>query len=157
MSRLIRIVVLDACTADVRRLRGCLHEVPGYRVSLHRLDEADDAIARLPKMRADALLIDEDLERVTGVETIRALRAAGEVRPIIATAKTDCGYLAADLVHAGADGYLAKPDLTPAMVARVLDRALHAARGRQAKDRLRRSAVRRMIAQHGEAVIGLGG
>jgi len=155
MSRLLRIISLDVCLDDVRRLRACLGAMEGVHVSLQHLDDARDAIVRLQKMRADALFIDEDLEHATGVETVRALRAAGELRPIVATTRVDCGYLAADLMRAGADGYLAKADLYPEMVRRVLDRALKTARGREASDRLRRSAVRQMIAEHGSTAVGL--
>ena len=155
MPRLLRVISLDPNLGDVRRLRDCLSRLDGWRVSVQRLSKARDVIDRLPKMRADVLFIDEDLERATGVETIRALRTAGEMRPIVATAASDCGYLAADLVLAGADGYLAKADLSPEMVGRVLGRALLHARGRTASDRLRRSAVRRMFAERGEAFTGL--
>lgn len=156
MSSLLRIIALDSCVDDVRRLRGCLGSLDGRRVSVQHLLEVDDVIARLPRMRADVLFIDEDLPRVTGVETIGALRSAGELRPIVATTRSDCGYLAADLIRAGADGYLAKDDLHAALVGRVLERALKTARSRQASDRLRRSAVRQLVAERGEAVMGLG-
>lgn len=153
MPTLLRIISLDSCLDDVRRLRACLSELRDRQVSIQRLDEMDDAVARLPMMRADVLFIDEDLPRITGVETIRALRTAGEVRPIVATTATDCGYLAADLIRAGADGYLAKQDLHTALVGRVLDRALETARVRKASDHLRRNAVRRMLAGHGQATL----
>ncbi len=147
MSRLLRVLSLDECLDDVRRLRACLTRLGERRVSVQHLRETEQALTRLPKMRADVLFIDEDLPRVTGVETIGALRAAGEDRPIVATTRADCGYLAADLIRAGADGYLAKPDLHAELVQTVLERALHAARGRQARDKLRRSTVKRIIAR----------
>lgn len=155
MSRLLRMISLDDCPADVRLLRSCLVQMAGLRVSLQHVANAEDALVRLPLMRADVLFIDEDLPRVTGVETIAALRAAGESRPIVATTRTDCGYLAADLMRAGADGYLAKTDLHPTLVQRVLERAMQTARARQASERLRRSAVRKMLAERGAALIGL--
>jgi DNA-binding NarL/FixJ family response regulator len=155
MSRLLRIVSLDSCLADVRRLRACLPMYRDRRVSVQHVEASADVVARLGRMAADVMFIDEQLPAVTGVETIRALRTAGEYRPIVATTPTDCGYLAADLMRAGADGYLAKRDLHPELVGRVLDRALNTARSRRAHDRLRRSAVRRMIAEHGHAAMGL--
>ncbi len=148
MSRLLRIIALDDCLADVRRLRSCLNRLDDLRVSLHHLMDAEDALVRLPLMRGDVLLIDEDLPRVTGVETIAALRSAGELRPIVATTRTDCGYLAADLMRAGADGNLAKQDLHAELVGRVLERALQTARSRQASDHLRRNAVRQLLSGH---------
>ena len=156
MSTLLRIIALDECVEDVRRLRACMSGLANRRVSVQHLPEAHGAIDRLAKMRADVLFIDEDLSRVTGVETIASLRAAGEVRPIVATTRSDCGYLAAQLIQAGSDGYLAKDDLHTTLVERVLAQTLRTARSRQANDRLRRSAVRRLVAQHGEAVMGLG-
>jgi len=155
MRPLIRIIALDECMEDVRQLRSCVVGLPRRRVSLQHLRETHDAVARLPRMRADVLFIDEDLARLTGVETIRSLRAAGELRPIVATTRVDCGYLAADLIRAGADAYLAKPDLTPEMVGHVLTRAMDIARERNACDRLHRAAVRRMIRSQGIAELSL--
>ena len=155
MPRLLRILSLDSCVEDVRRLRSCLQSHPSCRVSVQQVRQTQDVIARLAEVEADVLFIDEDLPRVTGVEAISALRSRGEARPIVATTVTDCGYLAADLMRAGADGYLAKRDLEPEPVIRVLDRAMHNARARQANDRLRRSAVRNMLAMRGHALIGL--
>lgn len=156
MSRLLRIVSMDASVEDVRRLGSCLDALRAVRVALQHLDGSRSGIARLRRLQADAFFIDEDLPRVTGVETVRALRTNGDQRLIIATAKIDCGYLAADMMRAGADGYLAKRDLNPEMVRRVLERALRTARSREASDLLRRSTVRRMIATHGQAAVGLG-
>lgn len=155
MSRVVRMIALDDCVGDVRRLRDCLGALKGVRVSLQRVSGSNDAAERLPRMRAEVLFVDEDLDRVTGVETIRALRSAGEMRPIIAMSRVDCGYLAADLIHAGADAYLAKRDLKAEMVGRVIDRAKHAARSRTAQDRLRRSAVRHLFAGRGASVARL--
>lgn len=155
MSRLLRVLALDARVDDVRRLRRCLNSIESVCVSLQHVTGSQSSIDRLPRMHADVLFIDEDLNRMTGVETIRTLRTAGETRPIIATTCEDCGYLAADLINAGADAYLTKRDLTPTMVDHVLKRALHRARGRSANDRLRRSVVRWMIAEHGPSIAGL--
>lgn len=155
MSRLLRMIALDPCARDVRRLRDCLSSRQGVCASLLHLSDPSRAIARLPKMQADLLFIDEDLERMTGVETIRALRAAGERRPIVGTAQVDCGYLAADMVRAGADGYLAKQDLGPAMVRRVIDRALQHAARRNAGERFHRRAVQRMAEQMARGLVGL--
>jgi len=144
MARLYRMIALDPCVADVRRLRDCMAELEGVRVSLQHLTDPSLAIARLPLMEADLLFVDEDLDCVTGVEAIRALRGAGERRPIIASSSVDCGYLAADLVRAGADAYLAKADLSPAMMRRLIDRALQQARRRNAGEKLQREALRQM-------------
>ncbi|MFN3168262.1 MAG: response regulator [Phycisphaeraceae bacterium] len=155
MSGLLRVVCLDRCATDVRRLRACLPVFRDRRVSVTHVDAVHDVVDRLTRLHADVLFIDEDLPSVTGVETICALRSAGEHRPIVATTPTDCGYLAADLMRAGADGYLAKRDLHRELVEGVLDRALHTARSRRAHDRLRRNAVRQMIAERGHAAMGL--
>lgn len=148
MPRFYRMISLDPCIRDVRRLSDCLNTLDQIRVSLHHLRDPSYAIDRLPKMQADLLFVDEDLDCMTGVETIRALRAAGERRPIIATAATDCGYLAADLVRAGADGYLAKRDINPEMVQRIIGRALSQAKRRNAGEQLQREALRQMHARH---------
>lgn len=153
MLRLLRIIVLDSDLSDVRRLRRCLDALSDTVASLQHLGQGSGVIERVQRMEGDVLFIDEDLDRLTGVEAIRALRTAGEARPIIATTRIDCGYLAAGLMRAGADGYLAKGDLDTVMVGRALGRAMRTARGRNVKDRLRRSALRHLIAEQGGTVV----
>ena len=148
MTRLVHAIVMDARQADVRRLKACLDGVDGLRATLRLVAGDAGALDRLGSLRADVLFIDEDLPNITGVEAIRALRSAGERRAIIATTRVDCGYLAADLVRAGADGYLAKRDLRPEVVGRVLDRAMKTARARRRQDSERRSAARQLHDLH---------
>jgi len=145
MTRLVHAIVMDARRTDVRRLKVCLDAVEGLRATLRLVAGDASALDRLGSLRADVLFIDEDLPRITGVEAIRALRSAGERRAIIATTRVDCGYLAADLVRAGADGYLAKRDLRPEVVGRVLERAMMTARARRRRDRAQRSAAQQIV------------
>ncbi|MEM9415430.1 MAG: response regulator [Planctomycetota bacterium] len=145
MPNALSILCIDAAEADVRRLELCLLQVEQYDVAFHHQPDPAVALRRLSRLRADVILIDNGMPTVTGCEVIRAARAKGEQRPIIATACEDCGYLTADLLRAGADAFLLKRDLSPGFLHRVITRAISESRQRVAQVKLKREALRGMM------------
>ncbi|MEM1354619.1 MAG: response regulator [Planctomycetota bacterium] len=152
MSHRLHAIALETNHEDADLLRRCLAALGTYRINFSHLPRANRAIERLRRSDADLLFIDYDLPTVTGLELIDAARTAGEQRPIIATAAEDCGHLAADLIRAGADGYLAKRDCHPGFVGPLLDSSLQLARQRTTQLRLRREAAREMMRSRGRSL-----
>lgn len=140
----LSVLTIEPVAADARRLALCLAGVAAWDVECHHQPDPALALRRLGRLHADLLFIDNAMPAVTGCEVIRAARALGETRPIIATARQDCGYLAADLMSAGADAFLHKRDLSPAFVQTVVSRALAGSRQRVAQVTLKREALRTM-------------
>lgn len=150
MSQRLHVVALEPNVQDARRLKQCLQALGRFVVNFDRLADPVAALDRMATVHADLLVIDYDLSTVTGLEVIDAIRAAGEQRPIIATATEDRGCLAADLIRAGADGYLAKRDCNPRFVGPLLDRSLERAAQRTTQVRLCREAVRELLRSRGQ-------
>ena len=145
MSKFLSILSIEPDDETARRLEVCLAQLSTYQCGFHRQHDPGVALRRLARYEADVLFIANAMPAVTGREVILAARDAGEVRPIIATSEEDCGYLAADLMAAGADAYLLTRDLGPAMLQSVLRRSLVSARQRAAQVKLRRDALSGML------------
>jgi len=152
MSQRLQVVALEPNAEDACRLKLCLQTLDQYTVGFDRLANPAAVLDRFGIIDADVLFIDYDLPTVTGLEVIDAVRAAGEHRPIIATAAEDCGYLAADLIRAGADGYLAKRDCNPGFLGPLLERSFQRAAQRTTQVRLRREAVRELLRSRGRGL-----
>jgi len=133
MSCDLSIFLIEPNLRDVQPLARALSGVSGYAVSLSVEPDPARGLALLSQSDAAVLIVADELPAITGAEFIRAARQAGEARPIIAITRSDCGYLAADLVRAGADGYLAKRDVSPAFLSLVLCRSIVRAEGRNAR------------------------
>ena len=141
MSKCLSFLSIEPDADIARRLERCLTQLTVYRSTVHRLADPAVALRRLARHDADVLIVANAMPAVTGREVIQAARVAGEARPIIATADDETGYLAADLISAGADAYLNKRDMTPAFVQRVIRRALVGGRQRAAQVWLRKDAL----------------
>jgi len=145
MSCDLSILSIEPNVRDAKRLKHCLAGVDDYCIAFRRAADAIVMLERLAQVKADVLFIDYDLPAATGLEVIRRLRSAGDLRPVVATTANDCGYLAAQLIRAGADGYLAKSDLTCAFVSEVLRQCIGRGRERALEVQFQRQAVRGLL------------
>jgi len=102
----MRILVVDDDRAVRDSLRRSL-EFNGYEVAL--ANDGVEALARINGLAPDALIVDVMMPRLDGIETTKALRAAGNDLPILVLTARD----------AGADDYLAKPFALDELLARV--------------------------------------
>lgn len=146
MSTTLSVLSIEPNAQDARKLSLCLAQCAAFQTDFHHQPDPAVALRRLGRLHVDVLFIDDDMPAVTGCEVIRAARAAGEVRTIVATSGGEaCDYLAADLIRAGADAYLHKRDLSPSFVHTVIARARAAARQRTTHVTLRKEALRGML------------
>lgn len=152
MRQSLQVVSVETNARHAKRLEQCLCAVRAFDIGFLHVRRPAVALEPDGLLRADVLFIDYDLPEVTGLEVIAAARAAGELRPLIATASQDCGYLAAELIRAGADGYLAKPDCNPQFVGQLLASSIGRSQGRVKQTNIRRQAVREMLRQHGQTL-----
>lgn len=89
------------------------------------LDEAADGVAALTRFRSDAydvVITDWNMPHMNGLELLRAIRHEPERADTPVLVLT--GQVSADRVvealEAGADGFVAKPFITPALVDKVV-------------------------------------
>ncbi|MBA2507313.1 MAG: response regulator transcription factor [Nocardioidaceae bacterium] len=131
----MRILVVDDDRAVRDSLRRSL-QFNGYEVETAA--DGAEALARVPAVRPDAIVMDLMMPRLDGLEATRALRSAGNELPILVLTARDAVGDRVDGLDAGADDYLTKPFALEELLARL--RAL-----------LRRAAA---TADDGETTLG---
>jgi len=124
------VLVVDDDRAVRESLRRSL-EFNGYAVAL--ASDGAEALAAIGKTPPDALVLDVMMPRLDGLETTRALRAAGNDLPILVLTARDSVGDRVEGLDAGADDYLTKPFALEELLARL--RAL-LRRARPAEDDL---------------------
>ncbi len=112
----MRILVVDDDRAVRDSLRRSL-EFNGYEVAL--ANDGVEALARINGLAPDALIVDVMMPRLDGIETTKALRAAGNDLPILVLTARDSVGDRVDGLDAGADDYLSKPFALEELLARL--------------------------------------
>jgi two-component system response regulator MprA len=126
MSERRRILVVDDDRAVRDSLRRSL-EFNGYNVDVAA--DGAEALARVPVIGPDAIVMDVMMPRLDGLEATKALRAAGNDVPILVLTARDAVRNRVDGLDAGADDYLTKPFALEEMLARLRALLRRAARG----------------------------
>ena len=103
----IQIVLVE----DSARLRESLAQMLAQS-SAHRLvgafADAETALAQIPALRPDVVLMDIGLPRMSGIECVRALKAQMPSLPVLMLTVYDEGPFLFNSLKAGANGYLLK-------------------------------------------------
>ncbi len=110
------VLVVDDDRAVRESLRRSL-EFNGYSVGL--AGDGAEALASIGSTPPDALVIDVMMPRLDGIETTRALRAAGNDLPILVLTARDSVGDRVEGLDAGADDYLTKPFALEELLARL--------------------------------------
>ncbi|MGH3498688.1 MAG: response regulator transcription factor [Nocardioidaceae bacterium] len=112
----MRILVVD----DDRAVRDSMRRslvFNGYEVEV--ASDGAEALARVPLISPDAIVMDVMMPRLDGLETTRALRSAGNDVPILVLTARDAVADRVDGLDAGADDYLTKPFALDELLARL--------------------------------------
>lgn len=78
-----------------------------------------DALEQLRLFKPDVTLLDLGLPEMDGVDVLRALRASGDDRPVIALTARDASESRVEGLDAGADDYVVKPFDRAELLARM--------------------------------------
>ena len=92
-------------------------EFNGYDV--HLAGDGAEALAGIAAVAPDVVVIDVMMPRLDGIETTRALRAAGNDVPILVLTARDAVGDRVEGLDAGADDYLTKPFALEELLARL--------------------------------------
>ena len=111
-----RVLVVDDDRAVRDSLRRSL-EFNGYDVRL--ASDGAEALAGIAGINPDAVVMDVMMPRLDGIETTRALRAAGNDVPILVLTARDAVGDRVEGLDAGADDYLTKPFALEELLARL--------------------------------------
>jgi two-component system response regulator MprA len=112
----MRVLVVDDDQAVRDSVRRSL-EYNGYTVDLAA--DGAEALAKVPGSAPDVIVMDVMMPRLDGLETTRALRAAGNDIPILVLTARDAVGDRVDGLDAGADDYLTKPFALEELLARL--------------------------------------
>ena len=143
MTNPLRILLVEDNPGDARLLAEILKEARGLSATLKHVDRLEAAKAELRDEKPDLVLLDLSLPDAQGMNTLTgALEAAPDV-PVVVLTGLDDEDTAVRAVHAGAQDYLMKGTVEPAMLARAIRYAVE----RKQIDRERRA----LLAQEHEA------
>ncbi len=122
---MIRVVLVDDQTLVRQGVRGLLDLVPDIEVVGEASDGAE-ALATVPALKPDVLLLDIRMPRLDGIGVLEALRRAGALPPTLVLTTFDDGDAAIAAIKAGAKGLMLKDvsleDLAQAIRALADDR-----------------------------------
>lgn len=110
------VLVVDDDRAVRESLRRSL-EFNGYQVAM--ASDGAEALATFAGIAPDLVVMDVMMPRLDGLETTRALRAAGHDVPILVLTARDAVGDRVDGLDAGADDYLTKPFALEELLARL--------------------------------------
>jgi len=119
----IKVLLVDDDDVDRQAVRRALRQA-GVDLEIDERTDRESAIAALATTAYDCILLDYQLPGATGLETLKALRAAGHNVPVITLTGYGDEELAVELMKAGAADYLTKNSLSPERLERSLRYAL---------------------------------
>jgi signal transduction histidine kinase/FixJ family two-component response regulator len=125
----VRVLLIEDNPADARLLGELLAEVPGRDFALRHFTQLRPALAH--RADADVVLLDLSLPDAHGLETLeRLLRDGTDVPVVVLTGLAD-EDLARRAMLAGAQDYLNKGEIGPALLARTIFYAIERKRAEQ--------------------------
>jgi signal transduction histidine kinase len=120
----LRILLVEDNPGDARLLQELLREAPTLEASVERVERLDAARAHLAAERPDVMLLDLSLPDAHGIHTVKGALAAAPDVPIVVLTGLDDEQVALSAVHAGAQDYLVKGKVEPALLSRSIRYAI---------------------------------
>jgi DNA-binding NarL/FixJ family response regulator len=103
----IQIVLVEDSARLRESLAQMLAQSPAHRL-VGAFADAETALAQIPALRPDVVLMDIGLPRMSGIECVRALKAQMPSLPVLMLTVYDEGPFLFNSLKAGANGYLLK-------------------------------------------------
>jgi len=107
MSKLIRVIIVDDHPLMRKGIQQLLSLEPQFQI----VAEASTGVAALSfakKQAADLILLDFNMQEMSGLETLKALRKAGYSAKVVILTVSDNKQDVIAMINAGANGYLLK-------------------------------------------------
>ena len=104
---MIRVVLVDDQTLVRQGVRGLLELVPDIEV-VGEASDGEEALAKVPQIKPDVLLLDIRMPRLSGIGVLEALRDADALPPTLVLTTFDDGDAVFGAIKAGAKGVMLK-------------------------------------------------
>jgi signal transduction histidine kinase len=121
---LIRVLLIDDDQDEFVLTRDLLNDVPSGRFKLDWVPDYNAGVEAVVSGQYDAFLVDYRLGAKTGIDLLRETRARGRSGPVILFTGQGQSRTDVEALDAGADDYLEKAGLTPALLDRSIRFAL---------------------------------
>ncbi|HTL67406.1 MAG TPA: response regulator [Lacunisphaera sp.] len=123
-SPVTKVLVVEDQPDDFRFLTYVFARTRRRRFQLDWVDNYDDGLAAVRRGRHDVALVDYSLGGATGIDLLRAARAAGCTMPLLVLTGHDSPEIDEAALEAGAVDFLSKAELEPVSLDRALRYAL---------------------------------
>ncbi|WP_434386560.1 ATP-binding protein [Melittangium boletus] len=151
-SRVLRLLLVEDNPGDARLLREELRDVVGPRFDVRHVTLLAQALEAAHEPGLDVVLLDLSLPDGHGLSNIERLTQVAPALPVVVLTGTDDEQLAMRAVHAGAQDYLVKGQVTGPLLVRALRYAIERKR---ADEGLKREEAARQTAVFREQFLGI--
>jgi DNA-binding response OmpR family regulator len=122
-----RVISLLHVEDDVMQRKLVQHHlgvIEEYHFDVHFADSEEVALEIFDRGGTEFVILDYQLRQGNGLNCLKVVRERDPIVPVIAISGVATPEIALELLRAGADDYLSKPDLTSARLARSIREAL---------------------------------
>ncbi|PTL81551.1 ATP-binding protein [Vitiosangium sp. GDMCC 1.1324] len=151
-ARPLRLLLVEDNPGDARLLQEELKEVPSVRFEVRHVTRMAEALAVVGEPGLDVVLLDLSLPDGHGLSNIERLLQAEPALPLVVLTGTDDEQLAMRAVHAGAQDYLVKGQVTGPLLVRALRYAIERKR---ADEGVKREEAAQQTALFREQFLGI--
>ncbi|MFY0563700.1 ATP-binding protein [Archangium lansingense] len=148
----LRLLLVEDNPGDARLLQEELKEVSSARFEVRHVTRMAEALAAVGEPGLDVVLLDLSLPDGHGLSNIERVVQAAPALPLVVLTGTDDEQLAMRAVHAGAQDYLVKGQVTGPLLVRALRYAIERKR---AEEGLKREEAARETALFREQFLGI--
>lgn len=119
-DRPIRLLLVEDNPGDVRLFAETIKEARAFQFELAHRDSVDQALAFLAQNSPDMIVLDLGLPDAGGVEAVRNIQRAATDVPLVVLTGLDDEASAVQALHAGAQDYLVKGQMSTSLLVRAL-------------------------------------
>ena len=130
------VLFIEDHPGEVRLIRELLAETTGGLFHLEAVGRLSEAVTMLTAHPADVVLLDLVLPDSYGLETLQRVRAQAPQVPIVVLTGSDDEVVARQALHAGAQDYLIKGELTGHWLVRALTYAVERQQAEREREHL---------------------
>ncbi len=134
----IRVLHIEDNPGDALLLATLLRSADETGFELAQAERLSSGLARLKAETFDVVMLDMSLPDSFGIDTFKRVRASSALVPVIVLSGLDDEAAAMQTVHAGAQDYLCKDELSERMVTRAIRYAIERHRAEKALEAERR-------------------